>query len=220
MTKYFEGQKDALFKEAKIPTNLSEWKKPNQSIECTICTDTLPPEQVVGLPCNHFFCRECYTDYLVFLITKNAQSSSMACPKKGCNLQIDEVTVLSLLPKEGKARDLYYILAAKEYVKDRSEMKSCPAGDCDKIIEYHRELYPEDVPIVECSCGERLCWDCGLNDHSPATCKMLQDWNKKTEGDSQTQNWLKLYTKSCPNPKGCAAVITKDGGSSFFFSFF
>jgi len=149
------------------------------------------------------------------LVTNCAQAGGIVCPKKGCNLQIDEITVLGLLPKDTKARDLYYILAAKEYAKDRPELKSCASGNCGNILEYHRDQNPEDIPIVECTCGDRMCWDCGLADHSPATCKMLQDWNKKTEGDSQTQNWLKLYTKSCPSPKGCSAVITKDGGCQY-----
>src|SRR5690606_18289416 len=107
--------------------------------------------------------------------------------------------------------------------KDRPELKSCPAGECTNIIEFHKDLYPDELPLIDCTCGNRVCWDCSLPDHSPASCRMLQDWNKKTEGDSQTQNWIKLYTKQCPNPKGCAAIITKDGGCQymrFFFSFF
>jgi len=128
---------------------------------------------------------------------------------------VDEVTVLDLLPEGTKARDLYYVLAAKEYVKDRPELKLCPSGDCTNIVEFHRDLYPDELPLIECTCSNRVCWDCSLSDHSPATCKMLQEWNKKTEGDSQTQNWIKLYTKQCPNPKGCNAVITKDGGCQY-----
>ena len=184
-------------------------------MECSICWEDCVPEKITGLPCNHYFCNDCYRDYLSVLVTQSAQAAGIVCPKKDCKLQVDEVTILEILPEGSKAKELYYVLAAKEYVKDRPELKACPGGECGKIIEYHKEQYPDDVPLVDCTCGERMCWECSLSDHSPATCKMLQEWNKKTEGDSQTQNWIKLYTKSCPNPKGCSAVITKDGGCQY-----
>ena len=77
-------------------------------------------------------------------------------------------------------------------------MRSCPAGACDKIIE--------------CECGNKMCWDCGQADHSPALCKMVMDWNIKKNKDMVDSKEKMIVLKNCPNPKGCPTVIEKNDG--------
>ena len=216
MTNRFFNEKKKLFEEAKIPPNLYEWTKDSykgKTLECTICFDEGPISNATSLPCNHYFCNDCYRDYLINSIVKQSKAASIICPKKGCNLQVDEITALNLLPKESKARELYYTLAAREYVKDRRDLRGCPAGMCDKIIEFHRE--EDDLPIVECECGEKLCWDCGMPDHSPALCKMVNDWNIKKNKMVLDSKEQMIILKNCPNPKGCPTVIEKQDGCQY-----
>ena len=89
-------------------------------------------------------------------------------------------------------------------------MRSCPAGACDKIIEFN--LDEDDLPIVECECGNKMCWDCGQADHSPALCKMVMDWNIKKNKDMVDSKEKMIVLKNCPNPKGCPTVIEKNDG--------
>lgn len=65
-----------------------------------------------GMPCNHFFCRECYSDYLTVKVNFDGAAASVTCPSKGCGLLVDEVTALELLSK-GETRDRYMNLVAK-----------------------------------------------------------------------------------------------------------
>eukprot|EP01091_Cochliopodium_minus_P003229 TRINITY_DN1306_c0_g1_i1.p1 TRINITY_DN1306_c0_g1~~TRINITY_DN1306_c0_g1_i1.p1 ORF type:complete len:517 (-),score=130.26 TRINITY_DN1306_c0_g1_i1:55-1383(-) len=215
INKFFGGEKKKMFEEAKIPLNLSEWniKDIKGPIECTICFDEVPIDKASSLPCNHFFCKECYRDYLENSIINHSKSGGIQCPKNGCNLQVDEITALDLLPKESKARQLYYTLAAREYIKGRKELRSCPGGTCDKIIEYHMD--EDDIPIVECACGDKLCWDCGMPDHSPALCKMIMDWNIKKNKDVLESKDKMVILKNCPNPKGCTTIIEKNDGCQY-----
>ena len=41
---------------------------------------------------------------------------------------------------------------------------------------------------------------------------MMQEWNNKIQSDSESANWLKLYTRACPK---CKAMISKDGGCQY-----
>lgn len=41
---------------------------------------------------------------------------------------------------------------------------------------------------------------------------MMEEWQKKIQSDSESENWLKLYTKPCVK---CKAIISKDGGCQY-----
>jgi len=45
--------------------------------------------------------------------------------------------------------------------------------------------------------------------HDPVQCKLLKEWIRKCDDDSETSNWLVANTKECPR---CNTTIEKDGG--------
>ena len=103
MNRFFNDKKK-MFEEARVPLNLSEWNKKDfkGKFECSICFDEITYESATSLPCNHFFCNDCYKDYLENAILNQSRSGAIQCPKNGCFLQVDEITVLDVLPKESK----------------------------------------------------------------------------------------------------------------------
>lgn len=51
--------------------------------------------------------------------------------------------------------------------------------------------------------------------HAPASCKQLSDWNAKFESDHETQQYMKLYVKQCPN---CGRMVKKEGGCNHIWN--
>ncbi len=208
VTRYFAGEKDKLFAEAKIPAQLGHYKKPTGRVDCSVCFDSFPPEEIFGLTCNHFFCRDCYSDYLCVKINSEGKAAEIQCPAKDCCLLVDEVMALKLLP-EGSSRDRYLKLIAKAFVRDSKNLRGCPAPGCgnfSKLAVTSRPL------VVRCSCSEEYCSGCQQTSHRPCDCAMVQAWNNKIQSDSESENWLKLYTRACPK---CKAMISKDGGCQY-----
>ncbi|KAK9835713.1 hypothetical protein WJX74_006510 [Apatococcus lobatus] len=71
------------------------------------------------------------------------------------------------------------------------------------------------VPLaVDCSCGTRFCFHCGLAPHAPADCQSVAAWEAlvekvQREQKGWTQAWLTEHTKGCP---GCKARIQRIAG--------
>lgn len=51
--------------------------------------------------------------------------------------------------------------------------------------------------IVHCTCGQDFCSGCSLESHRPCDCSMMAQWLQKIQSDSESENWLKLYTRPC-----------------------
>lgn len=208
VTRYFAGEKDKLFKEARIPLELGSYKKPTGEISCSVCFDSFDSEEIFGLTCNHFFCRECYADYLVVKVNTEGQAAEIRCPARDCFLQVDEITALKLLP-QGNVRDRYLTLIAKAFVRDNKFLRSCPAPGCGNFAKL--ALATKTI-IVRCTCGDEYCSGCNQTSHRPCNCQMMEQWRNKMQSDSESENWLKLYTRACPK---CKAMISKDGGCQY-----
>ena len=95
--------------------------------------------------------------------------------------------------------------AAESYVDDNKRVKWCPSvPHCGHAIRC-RELHWE----VDCACGQRFCFACCEAQHSPATCDMLRDWERRMRDGSETSSWLNANTKPCPK---CSKPVEKNGG--------
>lgn len=126
-----------------------------------------------------------------------------------------------------KRFDRYKILLTRTYVDDSSNLRWCPAPNCEFAIECNicassssssraaakrrRRDGPRDhiVPTVKCQCGHSFCFSCGNEGHAPAVCDVVRLWIRKCEDDSETANWIQANTKECPK---CSSTIEKNGG--------
>ena len=62
---------------------------------------------------------------------------------------------------------------------------------------------------MDCACGHKFCFACCEVQHSPATCDMLRDWERRMKDGSETSSWLNANTKPCPK---CSKPVEKNGG--------
>jgi ariadne-1 len=208
VTRYFAGERDKLFAEAKIPLELGSYKKPTGQISCSVCFDSFDADEIFSLPCHHYFCRECYSEYLQVKVNTEGRAAEIQCPAKDCFLLVDEMTAMKLLPA-GAVKERYLKLIAKAFVRDNKLLRGCPAPGCGNFAKLN--IASKVLPIA-CLCGEEYCSGCQQTSHRPCECAMMQEWNNKIQSDSESANWLKLYTRACPK---CKAMISKDGGCQY-----
>lgn len=223
----FDGNRMALFKEAKIidtetlknnqtnstilcdPTapiksNHNQGQK-QRSHTCPICyMDTGPDSSLVGLGCGHLFCRNCWRMYLSTKIMEEGQSGNITCAALDCDMLIDDQTVLPLVT-DRRVKLRYQQLITNSYVECNKQMRWCPKPECGHAIKV---TYPEFQP-VKCVCGTVFCFLCGDSWHEPVKCDLIRKWKKKCDDDSETSHWIAANTKECPK---CHVTIEKNGG--------
>ena len=175
-----------------------------ETIECFIgaCDEpVIPKSQSIGLGCEHFFCKECYTNYLENVKADGPSCITSRCPMPKCTQIVPGSYFHALLNPEDAERYDEYVL--RNFVERSKTMKYCPAPRCDKIS------VGSGITTIHCSCQTPYCFKCGENAHDPCSCKQLNQWNIKNSNDGETANWLLINTKKCPK---CKADIQKNDG--------
>eukprot|EP00771_Trimastix_marina_P004195 gnl/Trimastix_PCT/942.p1 GENE.gnl/Trimastix_PCT/942~~gnl/Trimastix_PCT/942.p1 ORF type:complete len:529 (-),score=161.91 gnl/Trimastix_PCT/942:36-1622(-) len=209
--RYANGEADDIYREAHIANpheSTTTVSTTDEEVVCGICICEYPRAEVRELPCGHVFCAECLIAYLVDQIMHKGQAKLIGCPEQDCSLLLDQLTVTQLLAEIPDALALYRRRLAEAFVDDARDLAWCPAPECGNAI---RMFDPAPKPVT-CSCGHCFCFECRGPHHEPATCQMVRDWNTKHASESETANFLAVYTKNCPK---CGVVIYKEDGCQY-----
>jgi len=206
MEKFYSEDQNKIFKEAQVLSPYRYIKPGNSSKslrECGLCCLSLPLEMVfTGLDCGHFYCTECWIEYLTTKIMDEGASQMIECP--GCNIVVDDQTVMKLIT-DPMVKEKYQHLITNSFVQCNRLLRWCPSPGCTNVIKVeHVEARP-----VKCKCSHEFCFNCSQNVHDLVPCNLIKKWWKKCDDDSETNNWMLLKTKECPK---CSAIIEKDGG--------
>ena len=158
--------------------------------ECGICGDNIeyPDSYKVKIPCGHYFCIDCWENYLKEKIN-NANVGKISCMQHGCsvNLQSDFIKKIlnnddALIQKYEKFLERYNILTKNKNVK------FCPIPDCDGYAEKKGDKY------VKCNFGHDFCFECLKVPHGKKKCEDILD--------EDFEEWRKhKIVKRCPNCK-------------------
>lgn len=176
---------------------------PSGEVECAICDEDLSPTECFSLGCNHWFCQECWNEYL----TNKVQSEGMTCvltkcPEYKClNTVPDSIFRKLCNPASAKRYDQYVL---RSLVENLPRLKWCPAPRCERIIKGQ-----ETTEFVKCACGFNFCFKCSEELHAPATCKQVEKWMAKCKDQSETAHWIIANTHNCPK---CRVRIEKNQG--------
>ncbi|KAA6376695.1 MAG: hypothetical protein EZS28_027779, partial [Streblomastix strix] len=192
---------------------------PSEQTECFICFLSLEPDKTVILPCGHKCCQQCFIRHIQ--IQFFYPSIDFGCPQVECKAQIFPSKIREILaangakePEEG-GRQIPGPQAVEQYnqrlfddfiLSQKKNFCYCLNPKCDNIIR-RDDLHRHDV---RCPCGCSFCFDCGLDTHDPATCKMIIAWNKELGPVKLSEQWIQDHTKPCPN---CKVVIEHLHGS-------
>jgi len=204
---FHQGEDQGIIHDAAGLVHVSGQPQPASSlpeIKCLICYEDT--RAYSALTCGHKYCNVCYTTFLSHKIKDEGHACLYTtCPHDKCPVMITERLVNSL-PLSQEQRGQYSKAGRLErsYVDDNPNIKWCTAPDCSLALRAQRGTFG-----VKCSCGNRFCFSCGQEDHTPCSCAELQKWVLKCKDDSETYNWLVSNTKACPK---CATSIEKNGG--------
>ncbi|KAG9508821.1 E3 ubiquitin-protein ligase ARIH1 [Fragariocoptes setiger] len=210
--RYYDGNKERLFKEAHIvdpAKSIHDSESASRSRDkttelCTICCIDHPRNKIYGLGCGHRFCRECWINYLTTKIMEEGQSGRIFCAAHNCDILVDDQTVMVLIT-DLKVKLRYQHLITNSFVECNKLLRWCPKPECSHAIK----VQSLDFQPVKCVCGCIFCFLCGDDWHEPVKCDIIRKWKKKCDDDSETSHWIAANTKECPK---CHVTIEKDGG--------
>jgi len=171
-------------------------------IDCAICDSVYDKKDSFALSCHHAFCRGCWGDYLEDKIRDGKLAVRTTCPMYKCLLVVPDNVVQLLVKQDVFAR--YQQAVLRSFVEDSRNMRWCPAARCDRVVKV---LGP--VHTVQCTCGNKFCFQCSEEPHDPVSCAQLSLWLEKCRNESETAHWIIANTKKCPK---CAVRIEKNQG--------
>lgn len=109
----------------------------NQNSSCSICfNDDIPPENFLALPCDHYFCSDCWKSHIQNIIS-NGTDTRIRCMEVNCNSFVMPQDVLRLCGKE------YF------------------TKFCDKLVDVHLSVSKEINRCVNPECQNTI----SLNDN-------------------------------------------------------
>ncbi|OEU21816.1 hypothetical protein FRACYDRAFT_158501, partial [Fragilariopsis cylindrus CCMP1102] len=175
---------------------------------CGICYDEMEPEQTYFLRCGHKFCRSCWISYTIDASNDSSLINilDLRCPQHECGvrLMIDDLQQIepSLIPKWNNA-------LLQTFIEEDSSYRYCSGPDCGCVaIKLNQSIATTyNLQKVTCdACSTSFCFGCGQNDHVPASCQDIAQWNQ-IKGSSEF--YVKHNSKPCP---GCNVPIEKNTG--------
>ena len=189
--------------------------------ECTICLDEdgFEPEEMLGMPCGHEFCRDCWRGFIdVSVQTTGPQSVRQTCPQAGCNEVVTEeevamATELGVGASPPNSLEKYRSYQLRSFVETNGATRWCPGPGCERVAIASGGLASFDASNGgNCRCDACLtdfCLRCGDEPHAPISCRDLRRWSEKCRNESETANWILANTKPCPK---CSSRIEKNQG--------
>ena len=177
---------------------------PNHPGECAVCCVEYLPEELLQLPCGHYFCIECWR---LEVETKVSQGMiRIPCQQgEGCLCCLPPTSVRKLCSEQ-----IYNNLI--NFIKDKQIslsdiLTNCPNPPCSKPLSV-LDIGPCDV--MKCNhCNHEFCQICNENSHAPCSCSERDRWNLITDEDLMQNRLLGDLMKRCP---GCNAIIEKNEG--------
>ncbi len=179
--------------------------------KCEICMDDdLPPSEMMGMPCGHEFCTECWGGFIQSKIGDGPNCILATCPQVGCDEVVTEEEIAQVRPD---LLDKYKLYQLRNFVELNGTSRWCPGPGCERVAALNSAsglFHDSDVITANCdSCHTSFCIKCGEEPHSPLNCKALESWKEKCKNESETANWILANTKPCPK---CRTRIEKNQG--------
>ena len=120
MDRYFDGDQEKLFKDARVINPFLETSEaaaiPTGPEECIICLTNHSPSMMTGLQCGHRFCTKCWVEYLTTKITQEGMGESISCAAHACEILVDDTTVMRLI-SDARVKTKYQHLITNSFVE-------------------------------------------------------------------------------------------------------
>ena len=166
---YEDSYRNSIGKDKKKEEDLID-KKSNYDIECGICSEMILSPNKVYLKCEHYFCIECWIDYLKEKIT-NANVSKILCMQHGCGTVLEGNFIKKILEGHNDLIEKYdKFYQRKKMLEQSDKVKFCPIPDCEGYAEKTGKS-----KYVKCNFGHEFCFECGSAPHGKKKCEDMMD---------------------------------------------
>uniref|UniRef100_A0A915DCM3 RBR-type E3 ubiquitin transferase n=1 Tax=Ditylenchus dipsaci TaxID=166011 RepID=A0A915DCM3_9BILA len=120
--KFFEGGDPAgFFLALQLPATGLSCKSEKEGVsECGICSED---KSLTGFQCGHFFCGECWSQYLSKVVLDG--NFLILCPEFKCKSLLDNDSVFSLA-RSSEVSAKYKKLLVKSFVQHKKQVAACP----------------------------------------------------------------------------------------------
>ncbi|KAG6362830.1 hypothetical protein INS49_007924 [Diaporthe citri] len=184
-----------FLKRAKDKTRQA-FHRSHETISCSCCYDDHPPKDLVRLPCQHNYCKQCFHQLVL-----NAIQAEANWPPRCCGAApIDHNTCLKNTPR---ALTSMYKQKRLEYSVPIGQRYYCPAPDCGLFVPADKDNTP--FRRARCKAKHATCMDCGQAAHADAVqCPRNKDM-ELVQGIARLEGWRRCYrcltmiehTKAC-----------------------
>ena len=198
--KKFLGEASIHENESNLPRTLHSFDGDTVP-QCGVCFNDVEKSKLFALPCNHFFCEDCWKDQITHTVNEGASTIRCMEPKCLCTIMPSDVKKMC---GEELFKKFEEKLAAITVSVSKS-VRRCINPQCNLSLGI------ESVGlcnVATCKCGTRICWKCGAEAHAPLSCENISKWNDTAKVGS-TKQWAMSNTKPCGK---CGARIEKIGG--------
>jgi hypothetical protein len=193
-----------------------------QSVTCNVCYDDFPLGRTVSLYCGHYFCTDCWQEYLKKSVLTIDSGISKCCmqPKCSAGITIELVDRVTNSNKQSLAQWNNQLI--RSYISANKSMRWCSnPRSCDNIIIIENPLLLIDSGIIRCSiCHYIACTSCEHPEHELVSCNQMKSWEEKngyietSDEMKNTRKLIALTTKNCPR---CHKAIEKNGGCKYAY---
>jgi len=171
--------------------------KDDETIEkkdCSICDGQLTGKEMKRnyLSCEHYFCSECYLNYLKEKIESN-QVGFIKCMQKECNKELDKNFITWQLSGDKELLEKYCKFKKRYEIYTDQNLILCPNEFCESYAKKD-----ENNQFVQCLNGHKFCSLCRNPWHKNKKCKIEDGDYKK-----------RFHLKNCPK---CGSVTEKNMG--------
>uniref|UniRef100_A0A7S3PJG6 RBR-type E3 ubiquitin transferase n=1 Tax=Aplanochytrium stocchinoi TaxID=215587 RepID=A0A7S3PJG6_9STRA len=198
--------------------SLNDARKPDDMVLCPVLFEEYRMDDTYSMGCTckehpkeHRFSLDAWREYLKSKVEDGRDCIFSRCPMDSCSCVISPAVWEFILGGKTKNEQMnealkrYQRFLLSSYVDINKHIKWCPSAGCDRAISASGAV----SQVVCDGCNFRFCFRCGVEAHSPASCKTLATWLEKCNNESETANWIIANTKTCPK---CSIRIEKNQG--------
>lgn len=126
----------------------------NENIYCGVCDNDLTNNEKKKnkIPCGHYFCSDCYLNYLKDKIINN-KIGKITCMQEKCPTELDEKFIKSHLNNDNELFEKYKIFKNRNDIYNNPNLVLCP-----KCESYAKKQ--ENNKLVTCLEGHKFCSEC------------------------------------------------------------
>ncbi|OWF39340.1 E3 ubiquitin-protein ligase ARI3 [Mizuhopecten yessoensis] len=172
---------------------------------CFCESDDPPADGCMLLPCQHYFCIDCWRQHITIRIKEGA--NDIPCQAFKCKEFIVDVMVRTLVSCDLANQ---WIKRKKERILESQSWHWCPTTSCDKVATVttaSSRFSGDNIPVL-CGCDRVWCFSCQSDVHWPATCDQYLNY-RKTLSQYAEPRFYYVDVKKCPK---CKHPIEKNGG--------